>query len=196
MPAQSETRDKLISFAYLPLGWNFGEGVPAKELPLKRAFAILEALENIGFYYTDAYPGLDGGILLSAYALPDYYDFKINLDGYVNVIHTRGEEDLFSQEAMSITQVINKIKEFASQKCPTSDYSTSAFTTARNSDDSRVLLLQTPVPLQGSPLLTSTAPSTPVAIFVNIVQNSTPQLQARRSFTGKSRMNFLKTDAI
>lgn len=132
MPILSETKDKLISFAYLSSGWNFGEGIPTKELPLKRALAILEALEDSGFSDTDVYPGIDGDVLLSAYALPDYYDFKIKVDGSVTVAHTLDEDDKFYQEAMPLVEVFSKIKEFASQKWPTSDYLTSAFITARS----------------------------------------------------------------
>ncbi|MDQ3011199.1 MAG: hypothetical protein M3X11_10920 [Acidobacteriota bacterium] len=132
MPILSETREKLLSFACLHRRWNFGEGVPAKELSLQRALAILESLDDAGFSYTDAYPGLDGDILLSAYALPDYYDFKVKVDGSVTVTHTRGEEDKFYQEAMPLVEVFSNIKKFASEKWPTSDYLTSAFITAKS----------------------------------------------------------------
>ena len=132
MSVFDQTKEKLISFASLPSGWNFGEGIPTQELPLKQALAILEVLDKSGFHHTDAYPGVNGDVLLSAYALPDYYDFKVKLDGSVTVAHMHDEEEKLYQEAMPLVEVFGKIKEFASQKWPTSDYSTSAFITARS----------------------------------------------------------------
>lgn len=193
MPALNETRNRIVSFAYLPTGWNFSKGVPAKEPVLKTALALLESLEKAGFHYTDAYPGNDGSAMLTAYALPDYYDFDVKPSGSITVVHARGDDELFCQEGMLVEEAQEKIKEFALQKWHTLDCLTSATITAENSDDLKVTLFKTPKTAQVSQSLTANAQNTPLVVFVNIVQNSTPQSSERRSSFGKFREKSFKT---
>ena len=108
------TREKIQSFADLPAGWHYREGVPAKELALKLALILLGDLERAGFADNDAYPGIDGSVMISAYDLPDSYDFDVRPSGRITVAHAReGEDDdIFYQEGMTLEESQQKIKEF------------------------------------------------------------------------------------
>lgn len=196
MPTLNQTRGKLVGFAFLPPGWNFNKGVPAKELPLKIALALLDALDEAGFHYTDAYPGIDGGIMLSAYSLPDYYDFNIKPSGSITVEHGQGDKELFYQPTMAAKDVYDQIKEFALQKWHTSESLTSEITIAGNSNDLKVTLSRTQKTDQASQSLTSSALGEPLVASASIAQDFTPQLRGRQSSSGKFRMRSLQTVGV
>jgi hypothetical protein len=193
MPALNETRDKIIGFAYLPVGWNFNKGVPAKEPALKTALTLLDELEKAGFHDTDAYPGDDGSVMVSAYALPDYFDFDVKPSGRITVAHARGDDDLSYQEGLSMEEAQRKIKEFAIQQWHTSDCLTSATITTKNSNGSKVMLFESQKTGRVSLSLTANAPKEPVVVFVNIAPDTMPPLPGRRSSIGKFRAISFET---
>jgi hypothetical protein len=193
MPSPNKTRDKLVGFAYLEAGWNFGRGVPAKEPALKTALTLLDDLNKAGFQETDAYPGDDGSVMVSAYALPDYCDFDVKPSGLITVVHAREDDELFYQERMSLEEAQRTIKEFALQQWRTSDCLISTTITANSSSDSKVTHSEIPKTDLVSPSLTADAPNEPLVVFVNIAQGTTPPSPERRSSIGKYRMKLSKT---
>ncbi|MCI0389134.1 MAG: hypothetical protein MOB07_10280 [Acidobacteria bacterium] len=196
MPSPKMTRHKIVGFVYLPTGWNFGKGVPAKEQAVKGALTLLDDLEKAGFEKTDAYPGDGGSVMVSAYALPDYYDFDVKPCGEVTVAHGRGDEDVSYQEGMSIEEAQSKIKEFALRQWHTSDYSTSIIIIAENIDDLRATLSKAQETAQVSPSSITNAPSESAAEYVLIVPTSTQPSPERRSYSGRFHRKLLKATAI
>lgn len=192
MPTLNQTRGKLIGFAFLQEGWHFKEGVPAKEHTLRTALTLLGDLENAGFTRTDAYPGIDGSVMISAYDLPDSFDFSIRPSGAITVTHERDEEELFYREGMKEEEVREKIKEFGLSTCHTPDYLILGTTTAVTMDDSRVSPSKTQKTAQVSPLSISTAPDVNPAVFVNTLQGSTRLSLGRQSSSGRSRRKSFK----
>jgi hypothetical protein len=193
MSSSKQTRDKIVGFAYLPVGWNFNKGVPAKETALKAALTLLDDLERAGFHNTDAYPGNDGSVMVSAYVLPDYFDFDVKPSGLVTVVHAQGDDDLFYREGLSVEDAQRKIKEFASQQWHTSDCLTSTNITAENSDDLKATLFETQKTARVSPSLTATAPKEPVVVYVYIAQSTTLPSPERRYSTGRFPKKSFKT---
>lgn len=63
----SPTLTKIDSFASLPDGWDYGQGVPASANTVSRARDLYYELTQLGFTHTEAFPGTDGGIQLTAY---------------------------------------------------------------------------------------------------------------------------------
>lgn len=63
----SQTLAKIDSFASLPVGWDYGEGVPASVNTVSLARDIFYELTQLGFTRTEAFPGTDGGIQVTAY---------------------------------------------------------------------------------------------------------------------------------
>ena len=186
MPTVNETRGKLVGFAYLPEGWHFKQGIPAKEIALTTAVRILNDLEKAGFNRTDAYPAIDGGVMVSAYDLPNSYDFDIKPSGLITVAHERGDEDVFYQEQMAVVEVLGKIKEFGVSKCHTLDFLISGITTAGNTDASKVMHSRTRKMDRVSLSSRATAPEVSPKVFVNTVPDFTQQSPARRFSFGKS----------
>jgi hypothetical protein len=193
IPSPKKTRDKIVGFAYLPVGWNFNRGVPAKETALKAALTLLDDLEKAGFHNTDAYPGNDGSVMVSAYVLPDYFDFDVKPSGLVTVVHAQGDEDLFYREGLSVEDAQRKIKEFASQQWHTSDCLTSTIITVESSDDLKATLSKTQKTAPVSPSLTATAPKEPVVVYVNTARSTTPPSPGRRYSIGKFHKKSFET---
>ena len=63
----SQTLAKIDSFASLPVGWDYGDGVPASVNTVSLARNIFYELTQLGFTRTEAFPGTDGGIQVTAY---------------------------------------------------------------------------------------------------------------------------------
>jgi len=195
----NQTTSKIVSFAYLPNGWNFGRGVAAKEAAVRGALTLLCTLDVLGFHDTGAYPGDDGSVMLSAYVIPDhYYDFDVNPSGQVTVTHARCDQDeeLFYQEGMSVGDAQSKIKEFALQRWDTSDFLTSVTTIVRNISGSRVTLSETSATAQVYQSSISTVPSEHLEVYVPTAPSSTPPSQERRSSTGRSLRKSFETIGI
>ncbi len=192
MTTHNKTQAKLLSFAYLPIGWNFNRGVPAEQQALKTAFALLEALVDAGFKDTDAFPAEDGSVMVSAYVGAESYDFDVKVGGTITVVHTRRDEDLFYQEGMQPESVKKKIKEFALQKWPTYDYSIFSDTTLK--DRKSLLVMPSKIPLTGlgSQSFTWSVPTKAQVVSVVTVFSTTPKQRARPSSSGKSRRRSLR----
>ncbi len=63
----SPTLAKIESFASLPVGWDYGQGVPASVNTVSLARDLYYELTQLGFTHTEAFPGTDGGIQLTVY---------------------------------------------------------------------------------------------------------------------------------
>jgi len=196
MPTVNEARGKIIGFAFLPTGWNYGKGVPGNEGALKIASRLLDGLEKEGFRLFDAFPGDDGSVTVSAYALPDSYDFDVNPSGKITVVHDREDEELFYQEGMTFEAALQKIKEFGSPKWNTSEYSTSETILIVNVVASKATLSGISGTELVSPSYTPSAPDVNLEVFVNTVAGTTPQSPERRCYSGRSRVKLSQTVGV
>lgn len=77
---------KIDSFASLPIGWDYGQGVPASVNTVSLARDLYYELTQLGFTRTEAFPGTDGGIQLTAY--------EVDLQHIVVIIKPSGEISL------------------------------------------------------------------------------------------------------
>lgn len=110
MPSVEKTRKKLIEFAELEKGWNFGEGVPSDRVALATAFAILEKIAASGFDHMNAFPGIAGEVRVTAYAGADYYEFTVELDGSVTYVYEREDEELENVEGLTVSEALKKLE--------------------------------------------------------------------------------------
>ena len=187
MPTLNETRGKLIGFAFLHEGWHFNEGGPARESTLKTASILLGDLEDAGFTHTDAFPGVDGSVMISAYGMADSYDFSIRPSGAITVTHERGDEEIFYQEKMKEGEVREKIKEFGLSTCHTPDYLISGTTIAVTTGDLRATPFRIQKTNPAFQLSNSNVPDVNPAVFVSTLPVSIESLPGRRSSFGRSR---------
>jgi hypothetical protein len=84
----SRTLTKIDSFASLPVGWDYGDGVPASVNTVSLARGIFYELTQLGFTRTEAFPGTDGGIQVTAYEGDSQYIIVIvKPSGKISLTH-------------------------------------------------------------------------------------------------------------
>lgn len=81
MPTDA-TEAKIRAFADLAAGWCYGEGVPITDATIERAISILHSRD---MHETDAFPCLDGGVLVAFYPAGSYHGIRVNPDGTTEV---------------------------------------------------------------------------------------------------------------
>jgi hypothetical protein len=99
----SEVERKISSFAALPNGWDYGRGGPISQAVLDSAFEWNRFFRQHGFSETDAFPGGDGEVVITA----GYGDHDIELivepDGKISVAYDRGgKHQLYRADLASI----------------------------------------------------------------------------------------------
>lgn len=61
------TARKIRDFGDLPVGWHYGEGIPAPPLAIELALKVEQMLRDSGYSETDAVPGCGGEIQVTGY---------------------------------------------------------------------------------------------------------------------------------
>lgn len=175
----SATKEKILRFANVETGWHYGEGVAISENSLGLGLAILDKLILMGFTETDAFPGVRGDIQITAYDLPDFYEFNIELDGTFTIVHERNGEELSYDASLSLRAALQKIDEFAFKKC---DYSDSSILHASTADAEGlpVMLSETHQTAAESQLWIAPAPNGRQEKFALILPGITANLPANR----------------
>lgn len=93
------TLDKIRTFANLPLGWHYGRGNPPPATVIKDALRQLLNLLMLGYVETDAFPGVDGEIMVTAYRGGHCIQTTVETDGSFAVAHLfNGEEDFYEND--------------------------------------------------------------------------------------------------
>lgn len=100
-PPSHPTVTKMESFQYLPVGWHYGEGRPCAPEVLRQALLLHNTIIALGFSETDAFPGIDGGILLTVYEGVEYFAFRLEIDG--TIIYSRETQDVEVDERENLT---------------------------------------------------------------------------------------------
>src|SRR5262249_22495634 len=131
--------------------------------------------------------GNDGSVMVTVYALSDYYEFDVKPTGLITVAHEREQTESFYQEDMTQEQVLLKIKEFALQKWHTSDYSISASTTISGAGNLRVTPFETPPTKPASQSLKNLVQGVCLGVLASTQPKNTKQSRERRSSSGRSR---------
>jgi hypothetical protein len=71
------TVKKLESFCRLNHGWHYGEGVAFDGNIIDKAMEFHNFAIKFGFFETDAFPDIDGSIMVTIYHNADYLEFTL-----------------------------------------------------------------------------------------------------------------------
>jgi hypothetical protein len=83
---------KIRSFSNLRAGWHYGQGGPILEDRINKAIKIHALLKYIGFLETDAFPGVDGEILLTCYFGNHYIEILVDTAGEISIYHEKDSD--------------------------------------------------------------------------------------------------------
>lgn len=123
--ATRETAAKIESFRHLPLGWHYAEGTPATPAAATQAIELLGYAAARGFLTTDAFPGIEGQVMLTVYEGPHYLEFLIGSDGDVEFVREEEGQEAGDIETLTLEESKAEIDRLREKVWPSSVRSTS-----------------------------------------------------------------------
>jgi hypothetical protein len=128
LSATAKTAEKISSFANLPRGWHYGKGVPADPDTVRIATEYLLTFTELRFVETDAFPGADGEIMVSACRGKHCVEVTAEPDRSFVVSHQfDGEERFYAAELSGIDAyraLRNIARDIEREECAISGLST------------------------------------------------------------------------
>jgi len=106
------TREKIRSFARYKDKWSFGEGVSFNNNAIESAINFYEKVMDSAYYRNDAFPGLEGEIIVKIYEDDDIGEFCIKPNSLIDFVHECQDEDIAHESDMDINTAISKMKKF------------------------------------------------------------------------------------
>lgn len=190
---------KVISFARLYPGWHYGAGVPAPEKRVGRAIAYIMFFNGLGLDETDAFPGVDGEVMLTAYKGRHYLQLTLEANDRITAVYQINGDDVFYDEGLSnqdaiswIMDVVSKIEE---TECATSGLFTQGILTTEL-ENLRSLSSKTAPTAAGYRSFRRNVRSRQAVAFVNTFANTTQAPPPNHPFFGSlMNPNYMKSAA-
>ena len=119
---------KIRSFAELPEGWHFGEGVGATRAAVDSALVINTLLADHQARNIEAFPCIDGGVLVHGYQGADVLEIQCDPDSRVHLVHEREGNLVGEREAVSTDDIECYLGELAWRSTSSFVFSTHSIT--------------------------------------------------------------------
>lgn len=81
------TKARILSFQSLEDGWHYGKGRGADKQAVQDAAELHQSLVWAGFDDTNAFPGAEGEILITAYRGEETFEFERSANGTWSFYH-------------------------------------------------------------------------------------------------------------
>ena len=117
------TLQKVKEFLEIGDGWHFGEGRP----PTKEVAEIAKSFAEkaiMAVFDTDAFPGIDGEIMVTLYHKNHYLEFTIDVNEEITYVHEIDDTELEYIEGLSVQEAENKLNDFCESVWNSSGWST------------------------------------------------------------------------
>lgn len=113
----NSTEKKIMDFKNLKRGWCYGEGELFEDHVIKKAVELHKEAITQGFLETDAFPGTNGEIRITIYLDEDYFEFTLDSNKKLAFVHEKGNEEILSEESLSLEEAKEKIRVIRKEKC-------------------------------------------------------------------------------
>lgn len=175
------TTRKIKSFRDRKPGWHYGGGVPPTEEIAKKAISISDLAAQLG-YASDAFPGIDGEIMVAVYHKPGHLEFTVEVNGRITFAREQDEEEVVYREGCTLNDALKELRKFGKRIWNLSEIFTRTIT-IQPSNVSQVWHLEThQVP--GSPLFPENVSRTSEIPSVSISGSTTQGFHQSLSFSG------------
>jgi len=137
---------KLNSFAKLKKGWNYGEGKEFSSVRINKAKQIDNILVQLLASPTDAFPGSDGQIMVTAYKGPYYLEYTLHDDNNFSMRTLKGSTVVSNVSYVNQGTALSNLAKTAEHIWGTFGSSTPNFTmitVGTSSIDSPLMVCQT-----------------------------------------------------
>jgi hypothetical protein len=143
------TAKRIRSFRKLCPGWNYGEGVSIPPSHIKTALELNEKALQYGFLQRDAFPGIDGEVMVTIYEGESYLEFTIEAPDQIAFVREDGGVETDEGDAISDVEVEDLFRQLRKDICASYDSSMDYITTISDYVDSRALHLSHPARMEG-----------------------------------------------
>lgn len=160
---EPETIEKIDSFLKLEKGWHYGEGdVPSKK--------TVESAKNLAeqaiwsSFDTNAFPGIDGEILVTVYSKDYCLEFTVESDGKIIFVYEFNDQEIEYSEGLNFREAQKKLDDFCERIYNKKEWNTSGLSTSPIMIPEESVLSAWPLKIQkvmeslSSPYAASTSP--------------------------------------
>ena len=125
-----QTEDKIQAFGHFRAGWSHAEGVPFARLVIEQAAGLAQLSNKLGLR-TDAFPGLDGEIMVVIYRKNYAIELTVEVDGTVTFYRDDdNDSDGEPEHGLTLDQAVSRIVTLQlEEECDLSGYWTHYTTT-------------------------------------------------------------------
>ncbi len=188
----SNTARKLAAFKNLPQGWNYGRGRPIRDDVYVHAESLLSYINELGISNTDAFPGSDGDVCITAYRFDHYLEVTVEVDLSISVSHEIEDNEDSFVENLSLAEAKKALREAIEKIWGLSDLFTHG-TMIEPRTDSIIWRLRNPLTAPGLLSLAPNVLKTAEEVFVTTSENSTQKYLEGLLFFGDLRNQIYQT---
>ncbi|MGH9842264.1 MAG: hypothetical protein ACREEM_26230 [Blastocatellia bacterium] len=105
----AQTTAKILGFGELPVGWHYGGGVPPAEPTIAAALRLNREAEELGFEKTNAFPGIEGEIQVTAYLGSLCLEFTVERDGGITFVKEQDDQEIAYESALTLDEAIGRL---------------------------------------------------------------------------------------
>ena len=107
------TLKKILSFAQFQEGWSFGEGVAFAKSTVDKAVQLAKTAHTLGFHETDAFPGLNGEIMITVYQNNEYWEFTLEPTETITFVYEKADETVTHEEGLPFEFAVSMLTNLA-----------------------------------------------------------------------------------
>jgi hypothetical protein len=107
------TFEKIQSFTHLEPGWSYGEGVAFAQHTLTKATQLAKTAYTLGFQETDAFPGLNGEVMVTVYQGNEYWEFTLQPTETITFVYERDKETVSYEEGLPFEFAVSLLTNLA-----------------------------------------------------------------------------------
>ena len=115
--------NKVNGFRKLTRGWHYGEGFAPDDNTINNAIDLLKIASSYGLQDSDAFPGIEGDILILLYSNNDILEFSFECSGEIDYIRQKDKTTIDEREHLDIKNAVQVIRNFRKESWKLSDYS-------------------------------------------------------------------------
>ena len=182
---------RILSFLELRDGWHYGEGRGATRPAVDLAIRIKDLLTSFDLEEIEAFPDVNGGILVSGYCDDDIFEIFCGADGNLEIEHRIEQDGVFESADVQFDDLAEYLRRKLWESMRLSDFFIPSITAIR-SDDLRVWYSSAQLPLERYQSSTPSAPEKKAEPSANtFLCITTRRFPAIPSFSGGSQdQNF------
>ena len=126
--------DQISSFRHLPGGWHYGEGRGATEQAIEAALQTYALLKHHDARAIEAFPDINGGILVSGYYENEILEVFCGDDGQLDMMHEDDRVVVHEQKNVPLRKIISYFGGLPWASTKLSDFSIPSISAGKNSD--------------------------------------------------------------